>query len=154
MGASLTVRTVVLTATTAVGVGLGLGHVPAVRAQTTMQPAIIWGWPYGPMLMPWGYWYSPCYPFASCSAYQQFRIWERRQERLEELRRGQQGPSSVGIQDMGATVAARDGDRAKRATNEADVRPDYIDSGRIRDQYAGSGEVLPEFLDRSVVPSR
>ena len=94
------------------------------------------------------------YPFVSCSAYQQFQILERRQERLEELRRGQQTPPSVVMQNKGATVADRDSGQATRPTNDADVRPDYIGSGRIRDQYAGSGEFLPEFLDRTVRPSR
>jgi len=131
-----------------------MAQVPTVRAQTTMQPVITWGWPYDPMLVRWAYWYSPCYPFVSWSAYDQFQVWERRQERFEELRRGQQTLPSVGMQNKGATVADRDGGRARSSTNDADVRPDYIDSGRIRDQYAVSGEVLPEFLDCSVRPFR
>ena len=104
-----------------------------VPAQVYMQPAP-WAWPYGPAVMPyWGYWYSPCYPFASCIAYQQFLILERRQERWEELRRGQQ-QAAVPI-PAGAVTAA---------VNNTDVRP----------QYKGSGEYLPEFLDGTVRPGR
>jgi hypothetical protein len=154
MRASLMVRTVLLTALAAVGAGLEYGQVPTVHAQTTMRPAIVWVWPDDGALMQWGYWYSPCYPFVSCSAYQQFQILERRRERLEELRRGQEAPPTVGVRNKGATVADRDSGQATRQTNDADVRPDYIGSGRILDEYAGSGDFLPEFLDRTVRPSR
>ncbi len=148
------IRIVLLVAWAAVGASLGYGQVPSVHAQTIVQPAIVWGRPYDPTLMQWGYWYSPCYPFVSCSAYQQFQILERRRERLEELRRGQQTPPTAGIQNKGAIVADRDKGQATRPTNDADIRPEYIGSGRIRDQYAGSGEFLPEFLDRTGRPSR
>jgi hypothetical protein len=149
MRGSLMVRTSLLAALAAMGPGPGYGQVP-MRGLTAVQPVIIWGWPYDPALMQWGYWYSPCYPFVSCSAYQQFQLWERRQERLDQLRHGHPMPAPAGIQNKGAAMPGR----ATRATNDADVRPDYIESGRIRDQYARSGEVLPEFLDRPAGPSR
>jgi hypothetical protein len=148
------VRTVLLAALAAVGASLGYGRVPSVHAQTIVQPGIVWGWPYDRTLMQWGYWYSPCYPFVSCWAYQQFQILERRQERFEQLRRGQQTPPSTGTQNEGGIAANRDNGQATRPSNDADVLPEYIDSGRIRDQYAGSGEFLPEFLDRTARPSR
>src|SRR5262245_20200217 len=94
-------------------------------AQTVIVPAP-WAWPYGPTVMPyWGYWYGPCYPFASCMAYQQFQILERRQERWEALRRGQPSQES-----MSSPVAA-----AITPVNDNEVRP----------EYKGSGEYLPEF---------
>src|SRR5215470_17813488 len=66
------------------------GQTAIAPGQLYMQPAP-WPWPYGPTLLPyWSYWYSPCYPFASCIAYQQFQMLERRQERWYELRRGPQ----------------------------------------------------------------
>ena len=110
------------------------GQTVVVPVQVYMQPAP-GAWPYGPTGMPyWGYWYSPCYPFASCMAYQQFQILERRQERWEELRRGQQSQASAPI-PAGA---------ARAPVNDADVRP----------EYKGSGEYRPEFLDGKVRPGR
>jgi len=98
------------------------------------QPAP-WAWPYGTTVMPyWGYWHSPCYPFASCMAYQQFQILERRQERWEKLRRGQESQASAPI-SAGAPTAP---------VNDANVKP----------AYKGSGEYLPEFLDGRVRPGR
>src|SRR5262245_39396012 len=100
------------------------GQTVIVPAQVYMQPGP-WASPYGPTVMPyWGYWYSPCYPFASCMAYQQFQILERRQERWEDLRRGQQShpPSPI---SMGSTTVP---------LNDMDVKP----------EYRGSGEYLPE----------
>lgn len=132
---------------------IGLVTVPAVHGWTNVPPAPMWGWPYDPMLMPyWGYWYSPCYPFASCAAYLQFQILERRQERLEELRRGEQPPASVGTQTSDGLAAGRG--RAARPTDETHVQPGYIGSGQVRHEYQGSGEFLPEFLDGRVRPSR
>jgi len=144
MGASSRVRALLL-----VAVVLNLGYPLAIpaRAQGLMHPTIVRGWLFDPGLTQWGYWYSPCYPFVSCFAYQQFQIWERRQERLEELRSGQAQPS-FGVQNTGTGLADRGGGRTTRSTNDADVQPAYADSGRIRDQYAGSGDFLPEFLDR------
>ena len=110
------------------------GQTTIVPAQVYMQPAP-WAWPWGPAVLPyWGYWYSPCYPFASCLAYQQFQTLERRQERWEELRRGQQPQAAVPIPARAATAPV----------NDADVRP----------EYKGSGEYLPEFLDGRVRPGQ
>jgi hypothetical protein len=110
------------------------GQTVIVPAQVYIQPAP-WAWPYGPAVVPYGsYWYGPCYPFASCMAYQQFQILERRQERWEELRRRQQSHASAPIPAGAATAPV----------NETDVRP----------EYKGSGEYLPEFLDGSVRPGR
>jgi len=107
--------------------------------QTVIAPAQVyiqsapWVWPYGPTVMPyWGYWYSPCYPFASCLAYQQFQILERRQERWEDLRRGQQAEPVSPIPVASAAVPL----------NDADVKP----------EYQSSGQYLPEFLDGRVRP--
>ena len=110
------------------------GQSAIVLAQVYMQPAP-WAWPWGSTVVPyWGYWYSPCYPFASCLAYQQFQILERRQERWEELRRGQQPQAAMPIPARAATAPL----------NDADVRP----------EYKGSGEYVPEFLDGRVRPGR
>jgi hypothetical protein len=52
------------------GLGYGYGPTTAVQAHFNIQLAPAWGWPYDPMVMPyWVYWYSPCYPSASCVAY-------------------------------------------------------------------------------------
>jgi len=111
----------------------GLFSVVAL-GQTVIVPAP-WALPYGPTVMPYGgYWYSPCYPFASCAAYQQFQILERRQERWDELRRRQQSQASPSIPSAAAIAPV----------NNVDVRP----------EYKGSGEYLPEFLSGKVRPGR
>ena len=144
---ALVVRAVLLAGSVTVMAGLGYGQTAAVQAQINRPRAPMWGWPYDLTVMPyWGYWYSPCYPFASCAAYQQFQILERRRERWEELRRGQQPPASVGIQSRGGFPTPQ--------TDEAQIQPEYIRSGQIRDQYQGSGDVLPEFLDSQLRHSR
>ena len=109
------------------------GQTAIAPAQVYMQPAP-WPWPYGPIVPYWGYWYSPCYPFASCMAYQQFQILERRQERWNELRRGPQAQAAAPIPARAATAPV----------NDSDVRP----------EYKGSGEYLPEFLDGRVRPGQ
>ncbi len=141
---SLVVRTILF---------VGLATVPAVYGQTNMPPAPVWGWPYDAMPY-WGYWYSPCYPFASCAAYLQFQILERRRERFEELRREEQPPASVGMQTWGGLAAGRGRGQVIKPTDETDVQPDYIGSGQLRDEHQGSGDFLPEFLDGRVRPSR
>jgi hypothetical protein len=111
------------------------GQVPAARV-----PML--GWPYDPTLMPYGgYWSSPCYPFASCWTYQQFQILERRRARFEELARGQQPPP----QTWNGFPLNRHDDNAKTFA-DADVRPAFIESGQVRDEYQESGDFLPEFL--------
>lgn len=110
------------------------GQTAIVPTQVYMQPAP-WASPWGLTVLPyWGYWYSPCYPFASCMAYQQFQILERRQERWEELRRGQPPQTAAPTPARAATAPL----------NDSDVRP----------EYKGSGEYLPEFLDGTVRPGR
>jgi len=123
---------------------ISLVTAPAVQGWTNIPPAPAWGWPYDPALTP--YWYSPCYPFASCTAYQQFQILERRRERLQELRREQKPPASIGIQTPGGV--------ATTPTDEAEIQPGYTDSGQVREEYQGSGDILPELLERKVRPSR
>jgi hypothetical protein len=101
--------------------------------------------PYDPTLIPHRA-YGRCYPFASCVAYRQFQILEQRRQQSEDLRRRQQPPASIGIQTPGSF--------ATTPTDEAEIQPDYIESGQIRDEYQGSGEILPELLERRVRPSR
>ena len=130
----------------AVVVSRGYSQMPVERAQGVVQPVPGWVLPYDPALMPyWAPWYSPCYPFASCSAYRQFQIQERRRERLEELRREQPTPPALGIDTWRSQVLP---------TNDADVQPGYLGSGQIRDEHRKSGEFLPEFLEGKVRPSR
>lgn len=142
--------TILLGALAAAEPGNGYGQSPAGRGQINVQAAPGWGWPYGAASMPyWGYWYSPCYPFASCSAYQQFQMLERRRDRFDELARGQQLPPQT---RNGLPLPRRNGE-AKRS-NDPDVRPAYVGSGQLRDQYQETGDFLPEFLDGRVRPSR
>ena len=107
-----------------------------------------WEWGYGPAPMPyWSYyWYSPCYPFASCSSYQQFQALEKRRERFDALGREQtprpRTRDGFPLGSGGGTTAS-----------EADVQPDYAGSGKIREQYRKSGEFLPDFLSGKVRPS-
>jgi len=105
------------------------------------------GEPYDPTLMPNRvHGYGHCYPFASCASYRQFQILEQRRQQSEELRRQQQVPVTLEKPPQGG--------RSTTPTDEAEVQPDYIGSGQIREQYQESGETLPEFLDRGVLPSR
>jgi hypothetical protein len=105
------------------------------------------GEPYDPPPMPYrAHGYGRCYPFASCASYRQFQILEQRRQQSEELRRKQQSPVTFGKSPQGG--------QSTTPTDEAEVQPDYIGSGQIRDQYQESGETLPEFLDRGVLPSR
>ena len=144
--ASLVFRAAVLVGFNAVIVSPGYSQMPVGRGQIVIQPVPTWVWPYDPALMPyWGSWYSPCYPFASCSAYQQFQIQERRRERLEELRREQPTSPALGINTWRGQVPS---------TNDANVQPDYLGSGQIRGEHRKSGEFLPEFLEGKVHPSR
>lgn len=120
-----------------------LAQVPAVRA-----PML--GWPYDPGLMPYGgYWYGPCYPFASCWTYQQFQIQERRRERFEELGRGQQPAPQT---QSGFPLNRRDA--PAKTPIDADVLPAFIESGQVRGDYRESGDFLPEFLNGSARPRR
>ncbi|HXX11676.1 MAG TPA: hypothetical protein VEK05_09180 [Burkholderiales bacterium] len=121
---------IALLATGTLSVG-AYGQTAIAPGQVYMQPG---PWPYGPIVPYWGYWYSPCYPFASCMAYQQFQTIERRQERWEELRRGLQPQAPAPTPSRAARAPA----------NEADVRP----------EYKASGEYLPEFLEGRVRPGR
>lgn len=131
------VRAVLLAGSVTVMAGLGYGQNTADQRQFNLQLAPMLGWPYDPVVVPyWGYWYSPCYPFASCVAYQQFQILERRRERQEELSRGQQPPASVGIQTRVGVPTPQ--------SDEAQIQPEYAGTGRIREQYQRSGEFLPE----------
>jgi hypothetical protein len=116
-----------------------------VYCQTSMDRGQInppgWGRPHGPVYIPPnGYGYGPCYPFASCSAYQQFQILERRRERSEELAREQspQTRNDFPLNPRGGEAAI---------TSDADVQPDFLESGQIRDEYHDSGDLLPEFVD-------
>jgi hypothetical protein len=108
------------------------------------------GWVYGFAPMPyWGYWYSPCYPFASCWAYQQFQTLERRRERFEELARAQQPAPQ---HRNGFPLGRRSGEPTTSA--DAAMQPGYAGSGQIRDRYLESGDFLPEFLNGRVRPYR
>lgn len=141
---------ILLGALTSAEPGNGYGQTPAERGPINVQAVPGWGWPYGAASMPyWGYWYSPCYPFASCSAYQQFQMLERRRERFEEMARGQQAPPQT---RNGFPLGRRNGEA--KGSNDAGVRPAYVGSGQLRDQYQETGDFLPEFLDGRVRPSR
>src|SRR5450432_3782758 len=75
-----------------------------------------------------------CYAFVSGvsgAAYRQFQIMEQRREQAERLRWREQSPTPA---------------------DEAEIQPDHIGSGQVRDQYHGSGEMLPEFFERRVRP--
>jgi hypothetical protein len=129
----------------------GMGHAQTVTDRGQLvRPAPGWGWPYGPAWMPYGgYWYSPCYPFASCAAYQQFQMLERRQERSEELAREQQPPPQT---RNGFPLTRHRGEAT--TSSDADVQPDYRGSGQTREQYRESGDFLPEFAHGKVRPGR
>ena len=142
---SLLVGTVLLGALLTVEPGNGHGQTLMDRAQIPVR-----GWIYGFAPMPyWGYWYSPCYPFASCSAYQQFQTLERRRERFEELARAPQpAPQNRNDFPLGR------GSGEPTTSTDADVQPGYVGSGQIRDRYLESGDFRPEFLNGRVHPSR
>jgi len=143
------VGAILIAASAAVQSGNGNGQTLTDRGQIVV-PAPGWGWPYGPAWMPYGgYWYSPCYPFASCAAYQQFQMLERRRERSEELARVQQPPAQM---LNGFPLTRRSGEAA--IASDADVQPDYLGSGQIRDQYQKSGDLLPEFAQGKARPKR
>ena len=137
-------------------VSTGYSQMTLGRSQIVVQPVPTWAWPYGPLPMPypyWGPWYSPCYPFASCWAYQQFQIQERRRERLEELRRGQPPAPGLGV-ETGRGLGADRGLSQMLPSSDADIQPNYLGSGQIRDEYRQSGKFLPQFLEGNVRPSR
>ena len=126
----------------------GSGYAQALMDRGQIQPAPGWGYGFAPIPY-WSYWYNPCYPFASCWAYQQFQMFERRRERFEELARAPQPgppiPSGLPLGHRSAEATSSD---------DGDVQPAYFGSGRIRDGYRKSGDFLPEFLDGRVRPSR
>ena len=154
--ASLVARGTVVASLFAVFVAPGYSQMRVGRTQTVIRPAPTWGWAYDPALMPyWTPWYSPCYPFASCSAYQQFQLQERRRQRIEELRREPPPPlPSFGKENREGLTAGRGMGQAPPRPNDADVQPRYRESGHIREKYRESGELLPEFLDGSLRPPR
>jgi hypothetical protein len=138
----------------ALSVGAGHSQMPATRTPVVVQATPLWMWPYDPALIPyWGIWYSPCYPFASCAASQQFRLQERRRERLEEFRREQPPAPALGL-DAQRGFGIYPGQGHVPPTSDADVQPDYLGSGRIRDEHHRSGEYLPDFLNGKARPSR
>ena len=128
------------------GTSVGLGS--AANGQTSAAPyqffgQQFWMWPYDTALPYANPWYSPCYPFASCAAYRQFQLQERRRERFAELRREQPSPPPVQLDAWRGAAA-----RQVAPTNDADVQPAYVESGRIREEHRHSGEYLQEFLNR------
>jgi len=134
------------------GTLVGLGG--AANGQTSAAPnqffvQQFWMWPYDPALPYASPWYSPCYPFASCAAYRQFQLQERRREHFAELRR--EHPSPPPVQFDAARGA---GPRQVAPTNDAEVQPAYVGSGRIREEHRRSGEYLQEFLNRQSGPVR
>jgi hypothetical protein len=141
-----------------------------------LQPFPVWGSPivpgppfdpllypgyYPPLLYPGyypgfhpGYWLSPCYPFASCTARYQHEMLERRSARLRELRRYETQPQPpVGIDSWGGSLASRQARAASPRTEEAQVQPEYAASGQVRPEYGTTGEFLPEFLEGSARPA-
>ena len=153
--ASLVVRATLVVGWIAVMLTPGYGQMPGRQGHNVVQPTTIWQWPYDPALMLyWFPWYSPCYPFASCLAYQQFQRQERRRERLEELRKPQPSPATSGSENRGGLTAGLGISGVPPRTNDADVVPGYLGSGQIREEYRESGELLPEFMDGSIGPRR
>lgn len=151
--ASLVARAILVVGWIAVVLTPGYGQMPVRQSHTVVQP--VWEWSYDPALMLyWFPWFRPCYPFASCLAYQQFQLQERRRERLEELRKPQPPPAAFGGENWGGLTAGRGISGMPPRTNDADVVPGYVGSGQIREEYRESGELLPEFMDGSIGPRR
>ena len=121
------------------------------QAQTThIRPRapLMWLYPLDPgyPLYP-GYWMSFCYPYASCAAYQQQQIFERRQERFEQLRRETQQPAA-GVQIDPLPVVK------SPPTDITQIQPRYLGASQLRPQYETTGEYLPGFLEGTARPGQ
>ena len=79
------------------------------------------------------YWYGPCYPFASCVAYLEYRLMQRRIERFDELGRP---PAAPGRSHYPLPEGA--------PAPEAELQPQYRDSGKVLPQHQHTGEWLHE----------
>lgn len=121
------------------------------QAQTTLirpRAPLMWlypldpGYPFYP-----GYWMSFCYPYVSCAAYQQQQIFERRQERFEQLRKETQQPAA-GVQ-INPVPAAK-----SPPTDIRQIQPRYLGASQLRPQYETTGDYLPEFLEGKTRPGR
>jgi hypothetical protein len=109
------------------GLAAMLSALPPAHAA---RPGYYWYSPYP------GYWHSPCYPFASCTALLQYRVLERRLQRREELRRHDPEPSPPAAMPMGPPGP------------ESELRPEYRDSGKARPEFDGVGALRPDLLQR------
>jgi len=121
------------------------------QAQTTLirpRAPLMWLYPLdlGYPLYP-GYWMSFCYPYVSCAAYQQQQIFERRQERLEQLRRETQQPAA-GVQINPFPVAK------SPPTDIRQIQPRYLGASQLLPQYETTGEYLPGFLEGKTRPGQ
>jgi hypothetical protein len=100
-----------------------------------------WGYPLFP-----GYWMSFCYPYVSCAAYQrQQQIFERRQERFEQLRKETQEPAA-GVQ-INPVPAAK-----SPPTDIRQIQPRYLGASQLLPQYETTGDYLPGFLEGKARP--
>lgn len=105
-------------------VALSYASSPALAADArlpALPPATWWS-----VLPPYN---AGCYPFVSCTEYQQWQTYERRKAREQAL--GQQPPQSLPAAPLHIAPS-----------NPETVRPEFAESGTVREQYRGSGEVL------------
>lgn len=79
---------------------------------------------------------SPCYPYVSCAAYQRLQAQERRRERLDELAR-EQGQRAAPIPPLRIAPS-----------NPENIRPEFADSGSVREGFEDSGKPLERGPDR------
>ena len=94
------------------------------------------------------YWYSPCYPFASCAAFLHYQMLERRRERFQALQREAERKSTeVGIETWGGWPENYQRRATAPRTAEAEIQPEYRSSSQSRPEYDASGEFLPGFLE-------
>ena len=101
------------------------------------------------------YWYSPCYPFASCAAFLQYQRLERRRERFQALQReGERKSPEVGIETWGGWPENYQRRATAPRTAEAEIQPEYRSSSQTRPEYDEAGEFLPDFLERRERTSR
>jgi len=121
------------------------------RASLELSAGHAWpGEPYPSHDVPYAdYYYSPCYPFASCGALLQYRMLERRRERFEALRKESERESpEVGIETRGGWPENYQRRTTAPRTAEAEIQPDYRASSQARPEYGDTGEFLPEFVER------
>jgi hypothetical protein len=146
--ATLTVYRVLATLVAAFGFAQ-LGHSQAVVGQMDLSGDPMIGlYPFYPAFPFYpGIWVSPCYPYATCTAYRQQQVLESRQERLRQLR--------WESEQRAAAVQSSPAHAVNRAPADVDqIQRQYLGASQRRPQYESSGEYLPEFLDGRLRPGR